>query len=309
MKVLVTGGAGFIGSHLVDRLLAAGKHVVVLDKWAGKATQGHVGNPAFQLVKGDIRDYGLVQRWCEQCDVVFHLAGILGTSETLERYDLREVFGTNIRGTINVLQACRASSVRRVVFPATPDVFWLNPYKITKHACERLFLMFYREYGLECAILRLGNVYGPRERWHAYPEQAPYTYQKIVPTFIVQALRNLPLPIFGSGTQSSMYIHVSDAVRALVAAAQSSGCVGKVVPIGTTRPVEVLSMASQIIELTGSKSTLQRLPMRPGEYPDTHVRLDTSIAERLLGYRSSIDLRTGLEMTIPYYAEMLEVAR
>lgn len=303
----MTGGAGFIGSHLVDLLLSSGaEQVVVLDRWFSPYIAQHVGKKSFQYVQGDVRDYSLLEQLCKRVDVVYHLASVLGTSESIEIYDPLEVTEINICGTLKVLQASRRCGVKKIIYPSTPDVPWLNPYKITKRACEDFCRLFYHEYSVNTVVLRLPNVYGPRERWLTCDWGAPYNYQKVVPTFIVRALKGEPIPIFGDGEQVSMYMHVSDAVRAMLLAAKSWGCEGMVIPLASNDKVSVKELASLIIRLTGSASCLELLPMRRGETKLT-IDVDATIAESLLGFRAIRKLEEGLEETIAFYRNLLTI--
>ena len=272
----------------------------MLDRWESEPLQVHADNPSFTLVKGDVLDRDLVGDLCKWADVVYHLASILGTSETVEVYDPEDVARTNIIGTLQVLKACRAGEVDRVIYPATPDVPWINPYKISKRACESFCQMFFREYGLNAIVLQLTNVYGPRERWLDNDFGAPYNYQKVVPTFILNAARNEPLPVYGDGRQQAVYIHVDDVVRAMKSAAERDGIGGEVIHVGTPEQVSVVEIAGHVIELTDSKSQVEYLPMRPGEIK-LSISTDTSGAERMLGFTAELGIREGLKQTIPYY--------
>lgn len=305
MRVLVTGGSGFIGSHVVERLLTTDPDkLLMLDGWLSEETSRHHDRAEFEFVQGDVRDAALVKDLCGQVDVVFHLASILGTSETIEIYDSEDVADVNVMGTLRVLKASLEAGVQRVVYPATPDVPWLNPYKITKMACEKFCTMFHKEYGLETVVLRLPNVYGPRERWIDCEWGAPYNYQKVVPTFIMNALRNEPLPVFGDGEQKAVYMHVDDIVSALILAAEAEGVGGQVIPIGTREQVSVNQLAQDVIRLTDSSSEPQHLPMRPGEI-ELDISVDPEIAERALGFVPQMDVESGLRDTIPFYASLV----
>ena len=305
MKVLVTGGSGFIGSHLTNRL-AKDKKVSVIDLWLNPEIEVNPRGHNIQFLKGNVLNEKLIAEAVSDVDVVYHLAGILGTSETIEEFNPAEVTKVNILGTLNVLEASRKANVKRLVFVSTPDVPWLNPYKITKHAAEKYCQMYKTEHGLNTIVLKLTNVYGPRERCKQLPSSAKFKYQKVVPTFITCALLNKPLPVFGDGEQSSDYIYVSDVVDALVLASVKNVVDEHIIPIGTGVDCSVNSLAHKIIELTGSKSGIVHLPMRRGEVK-THIKTDTSISKRSLGFKAKVDLNKGLIKTIPYYAEKLGI--
>lgn len=304
LRVLVFGGSGFIGSHLVDRLIKEGHTVTVFDLWMSEDLKKYVGKPFFQFVKGNILDDYKAKKYIRDVDVVYHLAGILGTSETLELYDVIHVTETNVIGALKLLKAALNSNVRCFIYPSTPHVPWLNPYKITKSSAEKYCKMFFREYGLKTIVFTLPNVYGPRERWKEAKFGAPYNYQKAVPTFIIKSLFGEPLPLFGDGNQASNYVYVSDVVEAMVKVAVCNSAIGKTIPLGTEHPVSVKNLAKLIISLTKSESDIQYLPMRRGE-TKTSVSIDPFIAERIIGFRPKITLEEGLRLTIPYYASKL----
>ena len=306
MRILITGGAGFVGSHLVDRLLREDpEKVIVLDRWLSEPMREHGHRANLEFIQGDTRDTRILAGLCQQVDIVYHLASILGTSETIDIYDPEEVAEVNILGTLRVLKASLAASVKRVIYPSTPDVSWLNPYKITKSACERFCQMYYREFGLSTVVLAMPNVYGPRERWMECDWGAPFNYQKVVPTFILKALKEEPLPVFGDGKQRSVYMHVDDVVEAMVLAGTSNGCEGQVIPLGIDEQVSVRELAKQVIRLTGSRSEIQYLPMRSGE-TKLDISVDTKVAEKSLGFTAQVGLSEGLEITIPHCRSLVD---
>ena len=153
MNVLVTGGAGFIPSHIVDRLLNEGHKVTVLDLWQSEESKVHKGNPNFEFVKGDVLNDDLIAKCVEGKDRVIHMAAVLGTAETITTYDVEKVCTVNIVGTTKILKASKKAGVGRVLIPTTPDVPWINPYKITKAAVEKLCQLFSIEYDLEVVAL------------------------------------------------------------------------------------------------------------------------------------------------------------
>lgn len=256
--------------------------------------------------KGDLRDADTLKRLFQGADLVYHLGSILGTSESIELFDPVDVAHTNVVGTVRVLAVAKEVGVRRVVYPSTPDVPWLNPYKITKQAAEKFCLMYHKEFGLETVVLRLTNVYGPRERWLDDPAGAPFNYQKVVPTFIVHALKGLPLPVYGNGRQTAEYVYVTDVARAfwLAGRAPAERVAGQVIPIGTGQGVQVIELARKIRELTGSPSSIHLLPLRRGETFVT-ISVDPGIAWEKLGFRAEVGLEEGLNRSIAYYKEAI----
>lgn len=298
MRVLVTGGGGFIASHLVDKLIKMGTNLTVLDNCykhdLGEEIKIHFNKDNFKFVKGDLRNRTLVETLLSDVDVVYHFASIVGTSVTIK--DPILVTDVNVIGTLTMLEASLKKGVKYFIYPTTPDVPWLNPYKITKATAEKFCQMFYETYGFKTVCLCLTNVYGPRERLKPF--------QKVVPTFIKNALLEKPLPVFGDGEQSADYIYVSDVVEACVLAPEDSAA-GKVIPIGTGVSTTVNELARIIIRLTGSRSRIQHLPMRKGE-TKVHIKADVEKAVEYLGWKPTISLEEGLKKTIPYYKRLIE---
>lgn len=306
VKIVVTGGSGFIGTHLIERWVEEGADVHALDLWQSPAMRSLVRSGRVTFHEGDLRDASVLKRLFQGAELVYHLGSILGTSESIELFDPVEVAYTNVVGTARVLATAKEVGVRRVLYPSTPDVPWLNPYKITKQAAEKLCLMYHKEFGLETVVLKLTNVYGPRERWLDDPAGAPFNYQKVVPTFIVHALKGLPLPVFGNGRQTAEYVYVTDVARAfhLAGVAPAERVAGEVIPIGTGEGVQVIELARKIKQLTGTDSPIQFLPLRRGETYVT-ISVDPEIAWQKLGFRAEVDLEEGLNRCLPYYQEAI----
>jgi len=307
VKILITGSSGFIGSHIVDELLCSNEYEIIgLDLWFNEDDLKHqLENKRFTFIKGSILDDELLRKIAKDVDVIVHLAAILGTSETVEKYSPIDVVNVNVIGTLKILELARKiENIDRVIIPSTPDVPWLNPYKISKMAMERFALMYHTYYGVKSVVLKLSNVYGPRERWLHGPYNAPYSYQKVVPTFIVNALLNKPLPIFGDGMQRADYVFVKDVAKAFVKAIHAKQAPGKIIPIGTGKTLSVNELADKIIRMTGSKSRKLYLSMRKGEIP-VDICIDTSVAKAYLGFEAKTSIEVGLQGTIPYYKEKL----
>lgn len=302
LKVVITGASGFIGTHVAEEWLGKGADVHALDLWLSSDLKQYVDAGQVTFHRGDLLDVATLRRVFADADIVYHLGSILGTSESIELYDPAAVALTNVVGTARVLAAAKEAGVGRVVYPSTPDVPWLNPYKITKQAAEKYCLMYHREFGLETVVLRLTNVYGPRERWLEADMGAPYNYQKVVPTFIVRALHGKPMPVFGDGTQTAEYVYVTDVARAfyLAGTAPAEKVAGEVIPISTGQGVPVIELARQVAALMGVEPRIQYLPMRRGETYVT-ISVDTGPARERLGFTAQVDLETGLRRSIDYY--------
>lgn len=286
LKVLVTGASGFIGSHLVEELFRQGHEVIAFDK----KTSDRVGSEEF--VKGDIVSFNF-DDILEDTDVVFHLAGLLGTTELFHK--IIEAEKVNVLGTLNLLESMRKKGTRQIIFTSKPNVWKYNVYTITKENCERYMEMYREIYGFKVVITRPFNVYGPRE----YLTE----YRKAIPYFIVAALTNKPLEIFGDGEQTMDAIYVDDAVRALTLCIEKSP--DETVEIGSSEPTKVKDLAKKIIEMINSKSEILHKSMRKGETSPRYICANGNM-EQLLGFKPRIKLEKGLKKTIEWYNENLD---
>lgn len=278
-KIIITGGHGFIGSHLAPKLRARGHAVSFFD-----TTEGN-----------DVRERNLVFKDIRGCDIVYHLAGTLGTSELNEQ--AHETTRVNVLGTVNVLDAARKANAR-VVVASKPNP-WLNIYSITKEAAEKLALMYASLFGMDVRVAKLFNVYGPRQK--------DVRVQKAVPTFILRALKDEPIPVFGTGRQTADFIFVTDAVEALVRLGQVDKAKGTVVEVGTGKETTVDTLARLIIRLTGSRSKIEHVSMRPGEPLNAHIVANPSRMRTLLEFTPTVGLEEGLKETISWYRRYARV--
>ena len=301
MRILVTGGAGFIGSHIVDRLLTEGHEVTVLDLWESDEAKVHSDNPNYKLVVGNVLDDDLLDSLVSGKDRVIHMAAVLGTSETITTYDVEQVAAVNVVGTVKMLKLCKKHGVGRVVIPTTPDVTWLNPYKITKAAIEKFAQLFSKNYGVEAVCMKLGNIYGSRERWLDGPKEAPYNYQKVIPTILMETLKGNKFNIYGNGDQKSEYIYVEDVVESFYRTLTSNKDLGgKVIHVGRDQNQSVNEIIDAVEEAWGRKVDRNYVDMRPGEH-HVEITLDPTLLKELLDYELQWDLPEGLKETIEYY--------
>lgn len=304
MKILVTGGAGFIGSHIVDRLLAEGHEVTVLDLWESNEIKAHSDNPSFNFVKGNVTDDDLIDSLVSGAHRVIHMAAVLGTSETITTYDVEQVAEVNVVGTVKMLKLCQKHGVGRIIIPTTPDVTWLNPYKITKAAIEKFAQLFSENYGVEAVCLKLGNIYGSRERWLDGPKEAPYNYQKVIPTILMETLKGNQFNIYGNGDQKSEYIYVGDVVESFYRALTSDKNLGgKVIHVGRDENQSVNQIIDAVEQAWGRKVDRNYVDMRPGEH-HVEITLDPKPLKDLLDYELQYDLDEGLKETIKYYEDV-----
>ncbi len=318
MRVLVTGGAGYIGSHLADRLLADGHDVVVLDNLSlGKVAniEHNLHNPRFRFIEGDILDSHLMGQMADECDVVYHLAAIVGVTHVLN--DPLQAMKTNVWGTGTVLKEASRRG-RRVVLASSSEVYGKSTacplaedddrllgstgiarwcYSTAKAMDEHLALAYHRQRGLPVAIVRYFNSYGPR--------LDPRGYGSVVARFITQALAGEPLTVHADGGQTRCFTYVDDTVEGTVLAGSVPDADGEVLNIARGEETSVLELAETIRELTGSSSEIVCVPyeVEYGElFEDTRRRVPAvEKAERILGFKARVALAEGLQRTIDWF--------
>jgi nucleoside-diphosphate-sugar epimerase len=302
-NVFITGGAGFIMSHVAERLADAGKRLVLYDNLdehvMNDDMRALVERKNVRFVRGDIRDREAVVAAMQGTEVVYHFAAVMGTSARF-RLEIPTV-EINVIGTLNVLDAALAAGVKYFVHPPRPALTeWLTPYIISKIAQTQFTAMYHRTYGLPTIGLNIANCYGPRER--SVLNAASFKAKegkKLVATAILAALDGEQIPVFGDGEQAADYVYIDDVVDACIKAVRPAA-VGKVYEIGTGVAASVNEVVREIIALTGSRSAIEYLPMRTGEVKLTTVA-DNAAARADLQWEPRVTLREGLMRTIPYY--------
>jgi nucleoside-diphosphate-sugar epimerase len=291
-KILVTGGNGFIGSHVVDLLIEKSYEVTIFDRFRHKPHREDVN---FYL--GDIKDKDAVFEAVSKHDGVINLAGILGTAETVnDPYPSVEV---NIIGALNVYEACRRFN-KKAVQITVGNWFMNNSYAITKNAAERFALMYNKEHGTKIAVVRGLNAYGPRQK--------PKPVRKLIPNVVIPALLNKPIIIYGDGEQIMDMIYVRDVAEILIRALiMDHGIYDRVFEAGSGDDTTVNYIAELVLKLSGSKSEIKHVPMRAGEPERAVVKGDPKTLEPL-GYskKDLTSLEEGLKQTIAWYKEHLE---
>jgi UDP-glucose 4-epimerase len=303
-KYIITGGAGFIGSHIAEQLITLGHEVVVLDSLRTGFKKNLDGlNVAF--INGDIRDENLVKKVINNADAVFHLAALVSVPESLLK--MKECIDINTLGTLNVLEAARANNACKVVLstsaanygnnPILPKVESMfpepmTPYAITKLDGEYYLRMYLDQYNLQTASLRYFNVFGPRQD----PKSA---YAAAVPIFINKALKNEPITIYGDGSQTRDFVYVKDVVRANLLASQIGN---ETYNVALGHSTSILELALKIKELTNSKSEIVFLEERPGDIK--HSKANTTKFSKL-GFQPIYSIDTALEETIAFYHKEL----
>ena len=295
MKTLVTGGAGFIGSHLCELLVAQGHEVLALDSLVSGRLQNLktiAGEPGMRFVQADICDSAAIAPYFEGVDWVFHLAGLADIVPSIEQP--AQYFQTNANGTLHVLEAARRCGAKRLVYAASsssygvPDVYPtpetapikpLYPYALTKHMGEELVLHWARVYQMPAMSLRLFNVYGTRSRTSG-------AYGAVFGVFLAQKLHGQPFTVVGDGRQTRDFTYVTDVARAFLAAAES-GLSGLALNVGSGDHYSV----NRLVELLGGD--VVHIPRRPGE-PDCTFA-DVSQIRRLLGWQAQVPLERGVQ--------------
>jgi nucleoside-diphosphate-sugar epimerase len=308
VRILVTGGGGFIGSHLVDALLAAGHEVRAIDNFATGRRENllHVANDV-ELVEGDIQSYERVHNAVRGCEVVLHQAALPSVPRSVQ--DPLTSNASNVIGTLNVLLAARDSGVRRVVFASSSSVYGANrtlpkteslaplpiaPYAVGKLAGEGYCRSFFEVYGLQTVALRYFNVFGPR--------QDPLSqYAAVIPNFITAASEGRRPKIFGDGTQTRDFTYVDNVVEANLAAIDAPDLAGEVFNIACGRGISLNEVLAALRDISGRDAEPIYAAPRPGDV--LHSRADITRAADVLGYRPSVSFEEGLRLTARYFAD------
>jgi UDP-glucose 4-epimerase len=319
MKALVTGGAGFIGSHLTERLLKDGNQVAVIDNLSTgslKNIQPFKNKPKFTFVEGDIRNTKLMESLAEQCDVVFHLAAAVGVQLIADKPV--HTIETNISGTETVLNVANKFGIR-ILIASSSEVYGKNEavpfyedddimlgstslsrwsYACSKAIDEFLGLAFYQQYGLEVIIGRFFNTIGPRQTGR---------YGMVVPRFVQWALKNEPVLIYGTGEQKRCFCYVADLVEAIIGLMNNPQAVGKVFNIGSNEEITIEGLADKIIKMTDSSSKKKFVPydVAYGRPIEDMMRRVPSLEQikKTIGWQPRTSLTKTLKIVIESFEE------
>jgi len=313
MNILVTGGAGFIGSHLVERLLTEGHRVICLDNFDDfydpalkrRNLTRALQDPTFRLIEGDLRDEGILEKLFEEekIDIVAHLAARAGVRPSIQ-YPLLYA-EVNIRGTLNLLEACRKYKVGRLVFASSSSVYGNNPkipfaesdpvdnpispYAATKKAGELICHTYHHLYGINMACLRYFTVYGPRQR----PEMAIHQFTRLIH-------QGKKVALFGDGSSRRDYTYVDDAVAGTMGALiRAKGY--EIYNIGESQTISLLELIKTIERRVGKKALIEYLSVQPGDVERTYA--DIRKAGERLGYRPQTQIQEGLDRFVRWYLE------
>jgi nucleoside-diphosphate-sugar epimerase len=311
-RVLVTGGGGFIGSHLVSRLAAEGYEVRVLDNFAtGRRENITDLGSEVELVEGDLQSYERVHTAVRECEVVFHQGALPSVPRSLQ--DPLTTNAVNVIGTLNVLLASRDSGVRRIVFASSSSVYGatpelpkredlpvapISPYAVTKLAGESYCRSFSEAYGLETVTLRYFNVFGPR--------QDPLSqYAAVIPRFIEAGLDGAELTVYGDGEQSRDFTYIDNVIEANILAMRSASAAGQVFNAACGERITLNHLVKELGSIMGTELTVRHVAPRAGEV--RHSLADLSRAAEGLGYKPTVSFAEGLARAVAYFREQAGV--
>jgi nucleoside-diphosphate-sugar epimerase len=311
-RCLVTGGAGFIGSHIAQTLLERGVRVCVLDNLSGGRRENLelLERAGAEILVGDVRQPDDVRRAMRNVDLVFHHAAIASVQFSID--DPAAALETNLVGTQNVLLAARGGSVRRIIYASSAAVYGdslalpkledmqpepLSPYALHKLAGEGLCHLFTRLYGLETVALRYFNVFGPRQDPNS-------DYAAVIPRFVRALVDGARPSVYGDGTQTRDFVYIADVVEANLLAAEAPRVAGSVINVGRGERVSLLALLATTGELLGVSVAPRFEAPRPGDIHDSVA--DISRARRLLSYVPRVDFREGLARTVAYFRQAAE---
>ncbi len=304
MKYLITGGAGFIGSHLAENLIARGDQVIVCDNFSTGLANNLINiKDKIKLERGNILDKALIDRLVAECDFVVHLAAALGVFNIVNKP--LESLITNLQGTEIVLESADKYN-KPILIASTSEIYGKNnkvplneeddriighplksrwSYSEAKAVDESLAYFYYLENKLPIRVIRFFNTVGPRQVGH---------YGMVVPRFVNAALRREPLSVYGSGDQIRCFCHVEDAVKALLLVIDSAKAVGEVFNVGSNQQISIMELAKKVIEITESKSIIEKIAYKeayPEGFEDMQRRVpDTSKIKQVLGWEPKINL-------------------
>lgn len=301
MKILVTGGCGFIGSHMVDRLLNDGHDVTVIDNLSTgnlRNLEHHKGSTKLKVVVESISDFAKIESHFAGVEKVFHLAALADIVPSIERPT--EYHNSNVNGTINVLEACRKHNVKRIIYaassscygipdkfptPETAEIRCQYPYAVTKYLGEEYCMYWAQIYKMNITSMRFFNVYGPRARTGG-------TYGAVFGVFLAQKLNNKPFTVVGDGKQTRDFTFVTDIVDACVTASNNNNISGERINVGSENTYSI----NKLVGLLGGEITY--IPKRPGE-PDCTFA-DTKKIKSLLGWSPKVNFEDGVKIMLEH---------
>jgi len=309
MKMLITGGAGFIGSHLCDKYTKEGHTVLCLDNFMN----GNLTNVKqllnyrnFRLIKGDIRDFDLLESIMRDVEVVFHLAAQIHVERSYVEPKL--TYDINVMGTQNILEVARIHDVKKVIFASSSEVYGsalyspidehhpLNaphPYGASKIAADRMCYAYIHTYGMNISIVRLFNIFGQRQR--------DVGYGGVISIFTRRILNDMPPIIYGDGLQTRDYTYVEDAVRAYNSVLTYNAPITEPINFGTGRDETILDLANMLIDLCGKNDNIKPIHIEPRPSEVKRLIANAGRAKTLLGWKPECKLEDGLEKFVQWY--------
>ncbi len=308
LRIVVTGGAGFIGSHLAEKLLNLGAEVTIVDNFLFGSKIEHLrGHSGLSIIEGDVRDVGVLSQALPAKDIIFHLAACVGVEETQKMPF--EVLDVEINGTLNVLNSAVKSGIKKFIFGSSSEVYGDSPkpmkeegslspkstYAVAKLAGEEYCRAFHQKYGLEYTCLRYFNVYGPRQ-----------DERFVIPRFVTNALSDETLAIYGDGKQTRDFTYIDDVVNMTLLAAVEPEASCQTINIGTGTSTSINELAKLILKATGSKNSAKPVYIdyddkRPQQIEAFHRCAAISRAGALLKLTPEIKLTAGIEQYINWY--------
>jgi UDP-glucose 4-epimerase len=309
MKILITGGAGFIGSHLCEKYTKEGHTVICMDNFMS----GNLMNVRhlldyrnFKLVKGDIRDFDLLEKTMRDIDVVFHLAAQIHVDRSYIEPKL--TYDVNVMGTQNVLEVARIYDAKKIIHASTSEVYGsalyapidenhpLNaphPYGASKIAADRVCYAYIQTYNMNISIIRLFNIFGPRQR--------DVGYGGVISIFTRRVLNGIPPIIYGDGLQTRDYTYIEDAVRAYDLVLNHNETITEPINFGTSKEVTIIDLADKIIELCGKKGEIKPVQVEPRIGEVKRLIADATKAKELTGWEPKYNLEEGLKEFVQWY--------
>ena len=308
MKMLITGGAGFIGSHLCDKYVKEGHTVLCLDNFmSGNLTNVRhlLDYRNFKLIKGDVRDFELLEKVVPGVDVIFHLAAQVHVDRSY--IEPRLTYDVNVGGTLNILESAKMHDVKKVIHASTSEVYGsalqvpinenhpLNaphPYGASKIAADRMCYAYTQTYGMDVSILRFFNIFGPRQR--------DLGYGGVISIFTRRVLSNVPPIIYGSGLQTRDYTYIEDAIKAYDLVLNHKDAIGPI-NFGTGSEISIVDLAIMLIKLCGNKTDMKPTHVGPRIGEVKRLIADASKAKQALGWAPSVEFEKGLKEYVEWY--------
>ena len=311
MKILITGGAGFIGSHLCDKYTKDGHTVLCLDNFMNGNVQNirHLTfHRNFKLINGDIRDFDLLEKIMPGVDVVIHLAAQIHVDRSVIEPKL--TYEINVLGTQNILEAARMYDVKRVIHASTSEIYGSSeyhpmdekhplkaphPYGASKIAADRMCHAYIQTYGMDISILRPFNVFGPRQK--------DIGYGGVISIFTRRVLSNMSPIIYGDGLQTRDYTYIEDTIRAYDLVLNHNEPITEPVNFGSGREVSILDLANTVIDLCGRNGKMKPVHVQPRPGEVKRLIADVTKAKNLLGWEPKYDFKTGLRGFVQWYRD------